>query len=97
MSIRSCRPVTYDGARLHIRVRDDGNGIDASVLEANGKPGPFGLMGMRERAKKMGGVLQIWSKPGAGTEIDLSVPAHVAYRHSKTTSDRTRAYISTSP
>jgi len=89
--------VTYDGARLHIRVRDDGSGIDASVLEANGKPGHFGLMGMRERAKKMGGALQIWSKPGAGTEIDLSVPAHVAYRQSKTTSDRTRAHISTSP
>ena len=74
-----------------------GSGIGASFLEADSKPGHFGLLGMRERTKKMGGDLQIWSKPGAGTEIDLSVPAHIAYRHSKTTSDRMRGHMSSSP
>jgi hypothetical protein len=33
----------------------------------------------------MGAQLKIWSKPGAGTEIHLQVPAQVAYRRSRTT------------
>jgi len=37
-------------------------------------------MGLQERAKKLGGRLDIWSKPDAGTEIDLRVPAQLAYR-----------------
>jgi signal transduction histidine kinase len=72
--------VTYDDADFKLRVRDDGTGISASMLEAGGKPGHFGLIGMRERAKKLGGKLEIWSKPDAGTEVDLCVPAQAAYR-----------------
>jgi signal transduction histidine kinase len=34
---------------------------------------------MRERAKKLGGHLDIWSRLGAGTEIELRVPAAAAY------------------
>jgi signal transduction histidine kinase/ligand-binding sensor domain-containing protein len=71
--------LTYDEAALHLRVRDDGGGIGGSVLEAGGTPGHFGLVGMQERAKKLGGLLAIWSKPEAGTEIELKVPANVAY------------------
>jgi signal transduction histidine kinase/ligand-binding sensor domain-containing protein len=74
--------VTYGEGALHVRIRDDGRGIDATVLDAGGKPGHFGLIGMRERAKKLGAHLEVWSKPGAGTEIDLRVPANVAYRRS---------------
>ena len=76
--------VTYGERALQVRVRDDGLGISAAVLQA-GRPGHFGLIGMRERAKKLGGQLEVWSKPGAGTEIDLRVPAQVAYRRMKTT------------
>ena len=72
--------VTYDDAALQLRVRDDGRGIVASLLEEGGRPGHFGLVGMRERARKLGGRLDVWSKPGAGTEVDLRVPAEVAYR-----------------
>jgi hypothetical protein len=35
---------------------------------------------MRERANIMGGKLVIWSRPGVGTEIDLEIPADVAYK-----------------
>ena len=83
--------VTYDDAALHVRVRDDGRGISASVLESGGTPGHYGLIGMRERAKKLGGHLEIWSKPGAGTEIALRVPAHVAYRRSQARFPRARS------
>jgi len=75
--------VTYGDRALQVRVRDDGLGISSSVLQAGGRPGHFGLLGMRERAKKLGGHLDVWSKPGAGTEIDLRVPAQVAYRRAK--------------
>ena len=46
------------------------------------RPGHFGLRGMRERAKEIGGKFRIWSAPGAGTELELSVPASIAYETS---------------
>jgi signal transduction histidine kinase/streptogramin lyase len=73
----------YEEAQLRLRIRDDGQGISVTVLEAGGRPGHFGLMGMRERAQKLGATLEVWSKPGAGTEVDLRVPAKVAYGHAK--------------
>jgi signal transduction histidine kinase/ligand-binding sensor domain-containing protein len=69
----------YDQRQLRLRVRDDGKGIDATFLTAEGRTGHFGLHGMRERAKLMGGKLTVWTAPQSGTEIDLSVPAAYAY------------------
>ena len=60
-------------------MRDDGIGIDATVLSQEGRPGHFGLRGMRERAKSIGGQLEVWSERGAGTEVELTIPASVAY------------------
>ena len=71
--------VTYGETALHVRIRDNGQGIATAVLHA-GREGHFGLIGMRERAQKLGAQLEVWSKPGAGTEVDLRVPAAVAYR-----------------
>jgi len=34
---------------------------------------------MRERAEHLGGELDVWSEPGAGTEIELRVPTSIAY------------------
>jgi chemotaxis protein histidine kinase CheA len=34
---------------------------------------------MRERVEKIGGSLDVWSKPGFGTEIVVSIPAAIAY------------------
>jgi hypothetical protein len=34
---------------------------------------------MRERATAFGGRLTVWSVPGAGTEVDLQIPASIAY------------------
>jgi signal transduction histidine kinase len=74
--------VTYGDRTLHVSIRDDGKGISTAVLDAGGRAGHFGLMGMRERAKKLGGQVEVWSNTGAGTEVDLRVPAEVAYRRS---------------
>jgi signal transduction histidine kinase len=72
--------ITYGERALQLRIRDDGNGIPPGVL-AEGRPGHYGLSGMRERVKQIGGKLDIWSgsEAGAGTEIDVSVAGSIAY------------------
>ncbi|HUI80304.1 MAG TPA: two-component regulator propeller domain-containing protein [Bryobacteraceae bacterium] len=79
--------IMYDARRLRVRVRDDGIGMDAGVLK-DGRAGHWGLQGMRERAKGIGGQLEVWSGHGAGTEMELTIPGSVAYggetsRHSR--------------
>jgi signal transduction histidine kinase len=70
--------ITYDDRQLRLQVRDDGKGIDPAVLAAE-RRGHFGLPGMRERAELVGGRLDVWSEVGAGTEVDLTIPADRAY------------------
>ena len=69
----------YDAQQFRVRVRDDGIGIDARVLSQEGRPGHFGLKGMRERARGIGGQPEVWSEHGAGTEMELTIPATIAY------------------
>jgi len=69
----------YDERRLRVGVRDDGRGIAPEVLSAGGREGHFGLHGMRERARLIGGKLTVWSAAQAGTEVELAVPAANAY------------------
>ena len=71
--------IRYEARKLRVRVRDDGTGIDSSILRQEGRPGHWGMRGMRERAKRVGGQLEVWSERGAGTEIELTVPASAAY------------------
>jgi len=65
-----------------MRVRDDGKGIDLKVVTDQGRSGHWGLPGMHERAKLVGGNLRVWSKPDSGTEIELIIPASTAYAKS---------------
>ena len=71
--------IQYDEPRFRLRVRDDGSGISEEIVERQARVGHFGLPGMRERAEIIGGHVDIWSKLGSGTEVDLSIPANVAY------------------
>lgn len=64
---------------LLLEVRDNGSGIDPAILEAGEKPGHWGLMGMRERAKQMSAKLTIESQPGNGTRVTLCIPGRIAY------------------
>jgi signal transduction histidine kinase/ligand-binding sensor domain-containing protein len=70
--------IRYDERELCVRVRDDGRGMDQAVAR-RGREGHFGLHGMRERAKLIGGKLTFWTRLGAGTAVELSVPASRAY------------------
>ena len=72
----------YDEKDFTVRVRDNGRGINREVLSGSGREGHYGLHGMRERAKLVGGVLEIWSEVDSGTEVELSIPASRAYTKS---------------
>jgi signal transduction histidine kinase len=71
--------IRYDEQQFRLRVRDDGKGMDAKVLVGQGRTKHWGLHGMQERAKLVGGRLDVWSEIGSGTEIELNVPASSAY------------------
>jgi signal transduction histidine kinase len=62
-----------DGLRL--AVRDNGCGIEPGVVRT-GRDAHWGLLGMRERAGNIGAKLRILSRPGAGTEVEISVPGN---------------------
>ena len=72
--------IRYYERELQVRIRDDGSGIDASVLDHQGRAGHWGLRGMRERAERIGGQIDLWSELGAGTEVELRIPASIAYQ-----------------
>jgi signal transduction histidine kinase len=71
--------LAYTESQFRLRVRDDGKGIDPDERVKAERSGHWGLKGMRERAERLGGELEVWSEPGAGTEIELKVPASIAY------------------
>jgi signal transduction histidine kinase/ligand-binding sensor domain-containing protein len=71
--------IRYDDHMLRLRIRDDGKGMDPKVLREGGSAGHWGLRGVRERAERIGARLDFWSEAGAGTEVQLAVPAEVAY------------------
>jgi len=68
----------YGLKQLRLLVRDDGRGIDQQVLRS-GREGHWGIPGMRERAEEIGASLKLWSREGAGTEVELSIPGRIAY------------------
>ena len=71
--------IHYDGGVFRLRIRDDGKGIDPAILKHGARAGHWGLPGIRERAKRIGAQLALWSERGAGTEVELTVTASVAY------------------
>jgi signal transduction histidine kinase len=69
----------YAPETLRVRVRDDGKGVDQDVVDRGGRTGHYGLAGMRERAELVKGTLTVWSERGSGTEVELTIPASIAY------------------
>jgi signal transduction histidine kinase/ligand-binding sensor domain-containing protein len=71
--------IRYDERQFRLRVRDDGKGIDSKFLNDDERPGHYGMRGMRERTKLLGGKVTVWSEVETGTEVELSIPAANAY------------------
>ena len=59
--------------KLNLRVVDNGRGFEQDDVFSD-VGGHFGLIGMRERAERLGGELQLASHPGEGTEVEVTVP-----------------------
>ncbi len=70
--------VERTAAALRFVVEDDGAGLwpaSAAQSEASAAEGThFGLEIMRERAQRVGATLQVQSRPGGGTRVDLTIP-----------------------
>ena len=62
-------------AQLCLEIRDDGNGFDLEAVEA----GHYGLLGMRERARLAGGMLDVMSGKEQGTTIKVYLPLEVSH------------------
>jgi signal transduction histidine kinase len=61
----------YEPERVLLQVADDGNGF---VLDPQSTgDGHFGIIGMRERTRKIGGELQVQTRPGEGTQITIEL------------------------
>jgi len=55
---------------MTLEISDDGVGFDPE----GDFPGHLGLRSMRERALRLGGVLEVESSPGGGTRIRARIP-----------------------
>ena len=80
-AVRHARPakvhasLSYEPGCLSVTVRDDGCGFDHSLLHDE-ETRHYGLLGMRERTRRMGGTFHLNSAFGQGTEIVIQVPKH---------------------
>jgi len=62
-------------AAVTVRIEDDGRGFDVEDLQTTKAPlQGLGLAGMTERISLLGGRLELHSKPGEGTRIDIEIP-----------------------
>jgi signal transduction histidine kinase/ligand-binding sensor domain-containing protein len=62
-----------EARKIYLRIKDNGCGFEQDGVFAT-LGGHFGLIGMRERAERLGGELRLASHPGEGTEVEISVP-----------------------
>jgi signal transduction histidine kinase len=59
----------YAGTTVGLTIKDDGRGFDPGIAN-----GGYGLKGMRDRVRQVGGTVTITTQPGAGTEVSAEVP-----------------------
>jgi signal transduction histidine kinase/ligand-binding sensor domain-containing protein len=65
--------LNLEARHVFLRIVDNGRGFDHGNAFAS-RGGHFGLLGMRERAERLGGDLKLASHPGEGTQVEVTVP-----------------------
>jgi signal transduction histidine kinase len=65
--------VRYVATPVDLRIEDDGKGFDPDTIAKD----RFGLVGMNERTRLLGGNLDICSEPGGGTRLDIHIPVEM--------------------
>jgi signal transduction histidine kinase/ligand-binding sensor domain-containing protein len=71
--------IKFTESHFILMCADDGIGIDPQFASNSGRPGHWGLIGMRERAQKIGATLRTQRSTKGGTEVELKVAARLAY------------------
>ncbi|WP_329194303.1 sensor histidine kinase [Streptomyces sp. NBC_01435] len=66
--------LSFMGVELTLDVRDDGRGFDPAALPPRSGAGGFGLGGMRARAERIAGTVEVETEPGGGTAVCARVP-----------------------
>jgi signal transduction histidine kinase/ligand-binding sensor domain-containing protein len=72
--------IVYAKQEFRLYVRDNGAGIEETILEAGGRSGHWGLKGMRERAAAIGATLNVERRCEGGTQIEVSLAGSIAYK-----------------
>lgn len=72
-ALRAAVRFSVGDGTVRLEVADDGIGFDSSSECATGG---YGMLSMTERAELVGGRLTVWSRPGSGTSVTVSVPLH---------------------
>ena len=75
--------------QLELEVSDDGRGFD---VDARRDVGHRGLANMRRRVERLGGTLDVWSRPGAGTRIIVMLPTEGRQAHTEELAGHERAH-----
>jgi signal transduction histidine kinase/ligand-binding sensor domain-containing protein len=78
--------IAFERSAFRLVVHDNGVGIPAGRLERAAEQGHYGLVGMRERARNLGGELVVETR--RGTRVELTVPARNAYARRRWLLDR---------
>ncbi len=65
----------FESGTIRLLIKDDGAGFDVSDGRSREASGSFGLPGMVERAHLIGARFMVHSAPGAGTTVDVRIPA----------------------
>ena len=67
--------LVYDDTKVRLTVEDNGIGFNPNMpRQLERRDGGFGLIGMRERARLIGGELTVTSEMGRGTTVDVTLP-----------------------
>ena len=69
--------VDFESNELTVEIRDDGRGFDPALASASPN-GHYGLIGMRERMKRLGGKLILNSRVGSGTVLTMHLPSRAS-------------------
>jgi signal transduction histidine kinase len=64
--------LAFGEGHVVLTIQDDGAGFDVTAAYGP-EHGHFGVQGMRERVKRLGGTFSLASTPGAGTRIEATV------------------------
>ncbi len=74
-----CVELLYGRSTLQMRIHDNGRGLEGTVLLSGSLSGHWGLLTMRERARRMHADIVIGPQGETGTQVLLRVPASMAY------------------